>query len=366
MMIAPLSLRRAEPADNPGLCEMFADTPMEGAIWLNQDRRPDYFHGAAVQCERPEVFVSRKEKPPGLNAVFAAGRRQVFVNGQPQSMRYLSDLRIVSGHRGGSKLARGFQFLRREVLKNGEFAQTLVLSENEKALDLLTSRRCGLPGYFPCGEYNFFLIGLRRSTRASSRLQVRRATPRDVPTMQEFFNREAPHKQFFPVYRFDGLGRSDYYRGAELENFFLACAGDELVGLLGAWDQGGYKKMLVRGYGGALKWLRPWINAFSRFRGGIELPAPGTLQRTLYLHCAVCRDNDPDILADLIRDVQSGFAGKGYHHAALGLDRRDPLREALSDCRTMNFAGCHFLVSFGDDPRSNLDDKVFYFEAARI
>jgi hypothetical protein len=38
----------------------------------------------------------------------------------------------------------------------------------------------------------------------------------------------------------------------------------------------------------------------------------------------------------------------------------------LAGCRTMNFAGRHFLVSFGADPRPNLDDKVFYFEAARI
>ena len=365
-MIAPLPLKRAEPADNPDLCEVFADTPMEGAIWINQDRRPDFFHGTAVQSERPEVFVLRKEEEPGLDAVFAVGRRRVFVNGQPQAIRYLSDLRIVSGHRGGSKLARGFQFLRNEVLKNGEFAQTLVLSENEKALDLLTSRRCGLPGYFPCGEYDYFLIGLRHSPSPSPRLQVRRATPRDVPLMQEFFDREAPRKQFSPVYRFDELGRSAYYRDAKLENFFLAWAGDELVGLLGAWDQGDYKKILVRGYRGGLRRLRPWLNAFNRLRGGIELPAPGALQRTLYLHCAVCRENDPDILASLIRDAQSRFAGQGYHHAALGLDRRDPLREALAGCRTMNFAGRHFLVSFGDDPRSNLDDKVFYFEAARI
>ena len=111
-----------------------------------------------------------------------------------------------------AKLARGFQFLRNEVLRNGEFAQTLVLSENEKALDLLTSRRCGLPGYFPCGEYDYFLIGLRHSPSPSPRLQVRRATPRDVPLMQEFFDREAPRKQFFPAYRFDELDRSAYYR----------------------------------------------------------------------------------------------------------------------------------------------------------
>ncbi len=365
-MIAPLPLKRAEPVDNHDLCEVFADTPMEGAIWLNQDRRPDFFHGTAVQSERPEVFVLRKEEEPGLDAVFAVGRRRVFVNGQPQAIRYLSDLRIVSGHRGGSKLARGFQFLRSEVLKNGEFAQTLVLSENEKALDILTSRRCGLPGYFPCGEYDYFLIGLRHSPCPSPRLQVHRATPRDIPLMQEFFNREAPRKQFFPVYRFDELGTSAYYRDVKLGNFFLAWAGDELVGLLGAWDQGDYKKILVRGYGGGLRWLRPWLNAFNLLRGGIELPAPGTLQRTLYLHCAVCRENDPSILTALLRAVQCGFAGQDYHHAALGLDRHDPLREALAGCRTMNFAGRHFLVSFGADPRPNLDDKVFYFEAARI
>ena len=365
-MIAPLPLKRAEPADNPDLCKVFADTPMEGAIWMSQDRRPDFFHGTAVQSEKPEVFVLRKEEEPGLDAVFAVGRRRVFVNGQPQAIRYLSDLRIVSGHRGGSKLARGFQFLRNEVLKNGEFAQTLVLSENEKALDLLTSRRCGLPEYFPCGEYDYFLIGLRHSPCPSPRLQVRRATPRDVPLMQEFFDREAPRKQFSPVYRFDELGRSAYYRDAKLENFFLAWVGDELVGLLGAWDQGDYKKILVRGYGGGLRWLRPWLNAFNRLRGGIELPAPSTLQRTLYLHCAVCRENNPSILTALLRAVQCGFAGQDYHHAALGLDRHDPLREALAGYRTMNFAGRHFLVSFGADPRPNLDDKVFYFEAARI
>jgi len=38
----------------------------------------------------------------------------------------------------------------------------------------------------------------------------------------------------------------------------------------------------------------------------------------------------------------------------------------LAGFRTMNFAGRHFLVSFGDDPRSTLDNQVFYFEAARI
>lgn len=366
MNLAPLPLARAEPADGPDLCAVFADTPMEGAVWLHQDRRPDFFHGAAVQCESPEVFVSRRRNGGGVDSVFAAGRRRVFVNGQPRRVRYLSDLRIASDRRGSAKLARGFQFLRREVLGENEYAQTLVLRENEKALNLLTSRRCGLPGYFSCGDYDYSLFSLRRPPARRSGLQVRRATLRDVPAMQAFFDREAPRKQFFPAYRFSDLDQSDYYRGAALEDFFLARAGEEIVGLLGTWDQGDYKKTVVRGYARKLRWARPWLNLGSRLRGGIELPAPGAWLRTLYLHGVVCRDNAPEILTDLLRAVRTEYAGQTHHHAALGLDRRDPLREALAESRPLSFAGRHFLVSFGDDPRPNLQRDLFYFEAARI
>ena len=365
-MSAPQRFRRAEPTDNSDLCDMFAATPMEGAVRLSQDRRPDYFHGTAVQCEQPEVYIPKQKDEAGLAGVFGAGLRRVFVNGQPRPVRYLSDLRISPIHRSGSLLARGFRFLRREVFKNDEFAQSLVLTENKNALNLLTSGRCGLPGYFQFGDYVLSLISLRRPPRAAAGPQVRRATSDDVPAMQAFFDREAPGKQFFPVYQFAEWGRNDYYRDAELENIFLAHSGNELVGLLGAWDQGRYKKTVVRGYGGALRWLRPWLNAVSRLRGGIGLPAPGAVESTLYLHCAVCRDNDPDIMAALLRGVQQGFAGQDYRHATLGLDRRDPLREALAGCRTMEFAGCHFLASFGADPRPTIEDKIFYFEAARI
>ena len=365
-MITKNPIRRAEKEDSLDLCKILAETPMEGSVCLTQDRRPDYFHGAAVQCEQPEIYVSKQNTTSKIAGVFSAGSRRVFVNGQIQKLRYLSDLRITPGQRSGLMLARGFRFLRNEILENGEFAQTLVISENAKALDILTSHRRGLPKYFPNGEYDFYLISLRQFHFGSSQLQVRKASTRDIPAMQAFFDREAPHKQFFPVYDFTELSQNNYYRDAKLEDFFLAFDGEELIGLLGAWDQGNYKKTHVRGYGGHLRWLRPWLNAVSRLQGGIELPAPGTLQRTLYLHCAVCRENDPSTLTALLRAVQCGFAGQDYHHAALGLDRHDPLREALAGCRTMNFAGRHFLVSFGADPRPNLDDKVFYFEAARI
>ena len=360
------SIKKAAQVDNVDLCEVVAKAPMEGSIRLAQDRRPNYFHGAAVQCELPEIFVSQQPDRSGLAGIFAAGSRRVYVNGKIQPLRYLSDLRIAPDHRGSTLLARGFRFLRNEILTEGEFAQTLVISENEQALSLLTSRRQGLPQYFPCGQYDYSLISLHRPHLDADPFMVRGATVRDIPTMQAFFNREAPRKQFFPAYDFTEIGRSNYFRDATLEDFFLAFENDVLVGILGAWDQSNYKKTQVLGYQGGLRLLRPWLNAAQKLRGGIELPAPGTLHRTLYLHCAVCRDNDANILTALIQAIQRRFEGQKYDHAALGLDQRDSLREALKRFRTLSFAGHHFLVSFGVDPRPNLDDKAFYFEAARI
>ena len=359
-------IKKAEQVDNVDLCEVVAKTPMEGSIRLAQDRRPNYFHGAAVQCEQPEIYVSRRPRRSGLAGIFAAGWRRVYINGQIQPLRYLSDLRIAPDRRGSTLLAHGFRFLRNEILTEGKFAQTLVISENEQALSLLTSHRQGLPQYFPCGQYAYSLISLLRPHLDAGPLQVRSATIRDIPAMQAFFNREAPRKQFFPAYDFTELGSSSYYRDATLENIFLAFEDNALVGILGAWDQSNYKKTQILDYQGGLRLLRPWLNAAQKLRGGIELPAPGTLHRTLYLHCAVCRDNDPDILTALIQAIQRRFEGQKYEHAALGLDQRDPLREALKHYRTMSFAGHHFLVSFSADPRPNLNDKVFYFEAARI
>ncbi len=359
-------IKKATQVDNVGLCEVVAKTPMEGSIRLAQDRRPNYFHGAAVQCELPEIYVSQQPDRAGLAGIFAAGLRRVYINGQRHPLRYLSDLRITSDRRGSALFARGVRFLRNEILKEGEFAQTLVISENEHALSLLTSRRKGLPQYFPYGQYDYSLITLHCPHLDTLPLLVRGATARDIPAMQAFFNREAPRKQFFPAYDFTEIERSNYYRDVTLEDFFLAFENDVLVGILGAWDQSNYKKTQVLGYQWGLRLLRPWLNAAQKLRGGIELPASGTFHRTLYLHCAVCRDNDPDILTALIQATQRRFEGQKYDHAALGLDQRDPLREALKNFRTMSFTGHHFLVSFGADPRPNLDDKAFYFEAARI
>ena len=93
-----MPIRLAEPKDSDAICALLEQAPMGDSMRLTFERRPDYFFGAAVQAEEPAVCVG--ETDGEIFGVFAAGKRRVFVNGQPESIRYLSDLRIASEHPG--------------------------------------------------------------------------------------------------------------------------------------------------------------------------------------------------------------------------------------------------------------------------
>ncbi len=354
-----MSIRFATAKDSEALCALLENSPMGEQIRLTFERRPDYFLGAAVQAEEPIVVVGEDDKTGDLFGVFAAGSRRVFVNGEERKVRYLSDLRIDSSHRGGTWLARGYRFLRREVLDGDELAQTLILSDNAAVRQILTSRRGGLPGYFPAGEYlTYFLSGTVTAANAGA-WEVRQARPEDVGGMQRFFDREARRKQYYPCYRFEDLDTSSYYRGQSIADYWLAFEGEELCGILGTWDQSEFRQTRIQAYHGAIRYARPFLNLVS----SVTFPDPGEVLPMRYLHTAVTKDNRPEILEALLSSILSQeprFPG----YWVLGLDAADPLNAALSRCRKRVFRGGHYGVSFGDAP--DLPEGPFYFEAARI
>ena len=143
--------RRATPDDGEGLVSLFDVCPMGSSIQLVMQRQPDFFAAAEVQVEDVEIVVGERKDPQEIVASFAAGRRQVYLDGHCKQVRYLSDLRIHPDCRGGTLLARGYRYLRQNIFAPGEWAQTMVLEDNRAALDLLTSGRAGLPHYVPAG-----------------------------------------------------------------------------------------------------------------------------------------------------------------------------------------------------------------------
>ena len=343
-----LSYRRAGSADSGALCDLMRETPMGRAIRVTQERDPDFFAGARVQAESPEVWGAFEKGGDGEGdgravGLFSAGARRVYLGGRVRRVRYLADLRIRPERRGGIVLAKGYRLLRREVFAENEWAQTLILDDNKSASDLITSRRAGLPTYHPCGTYRTWFLLPQPVSGADPDLRVRPARPTDLPAMGRLLEREGPGADFTPAVDFGAMPGVDFrlaFRGR----------GGGAIGLLGVWDISGFRRTRVVGYSRSLRLVRPAYNFWARLRHLPRLPRAGRTIPCRALTAVLCRDRDPAILRALLADVlQSGpdCAGALF---AIGLDAEDPLAGALTGLRTRTTTARHYLVGFGGEP----------------
>ncbi|MDF1725363.1 MAG: hypothetical protein P1U59_12645, partial [Alcanivorax sp.] len=95
-------IRQAREEDNGAILSLLQGTPQPGAVTLNFERNPDYFRGARVTCEEPDVWVAEPREGRGpIGAVYNVGWRNVWVNGQARPVRYAHDLRISPQCRNG-------------------------------------------------------------------------------------------------------------------------------------------------------------------------------------------------------------------------------------------------------------------------
>ena len=151
-------IRPSTPDDNAAILDLVARTPQQGLLQLNFERDPDFYMGAFVSCEEPDVWVAEHSSVPGrVVAVINIGARTVYVNGMPQRMRYGHDLRIEPEHRGGMLLHRIFRRLK-TVLAPGEWMQTVILDGNDASLSTVGSGRAGMPTYYPHGSIETHLL----------------------------------------------------------------------------------------------------------------------------------------------------------------------------------------------------------------
>ncbi|MFZ5723190.1 MAG: GNAT family N-acetyltransferase [Pseudomonadota bacterium] len=361
------AIRQATPADGPRILDLIRRTPQYGQVVLNFERDPDFYLGACVSCEDPDIWVAEAEEGP-LLAVFNVGRRTVYVNGEPQRVRYAHDLRVDAGARGGLLLHRMFRQLRR-ILADGEWMQTVILAENRVSMETVGSGRAGLPVYYPCGEIETSLLSTAFAGRPPhvAGIDVMRATAADIPALQRFLDEQAPLHQFFPQYNLGGLLVADrYFNGLAPENYLLALRGSRIVGVLGDWDQGAFKKTRVIGYPGVLRWLRPVHNALRPLTGDLRLPAAGGTLRYRMLHTMVIANQDPDVLHVLL-DQQLHTHRDTADALVMGGFRDDPLLAALRGRRRRRQLSRHYVVSYDGDPRERLAPGLPpYVDLARL
>lgn len=364
------SIRRALPSDSDALLDLFNKTPQEGSIRLNFERQPNFFHATGVSTSHAEIWVMEDLHEQQLIASFSIGKREVYVNGKIRLTRYGSDLRIHPDYTGGRTLFRLFK--KYKELMQDEWMQTVILDENKASINTVGSGRLMLPTYYQTGQFITHMIALNASYPKNTQ-HVRRANASDIETLQTFFNTHAKEKEFYPHYDFSMIGSDDsYYRGIKLEDFFLQFDKNDLIGVVGCWNQKSFKQTRFLSYHGPMKFLRHINNLSSKLFGGLHLPNPGKIANYINLHAVLIKGNQPETLNNILLNIFSEYKNSSYDAVIVGFESRDPLHRALEKIKSHTLISNLYIASYGEKPEYLKNNEqqdsasLFYLEPSRL
>ncbi|MGE5673704.1 MAG: hypothetical protein ACM3XM_07430 [Mycobacterium leprae] len=354
----------ATPADDPAIRRLLRENPVPGAIALSFEREPDYFLGCAPMGRSVQVLVARHLPTGDVAGICCRAIQHRYVNGVPQAIGYLGELRVDPRYRGRWLVSQGMRAIH-ELHADGQVSAYLatITEGNSEAEGVLVDRaRRHFPAFRPVDRLHTLALMLRRRRPHSHGVDA--ATAQDLPAVLAFLNRCGPEKQFFPV-----MEAADFNQpGLTIGDLLLVREQGEIRGCVALWDQSSFKQSRVRGYGGALGWGRPLYNAGARLLGYQPLPAPGESLRNAYATCLCVAGNDPEVFRRLLGALYDKAAGLGYAYLTLGLFEGDPLLPVANRFPHITYRSRLYTACWEDGGtfHDRLDQRIPYLDIAAL
>lgn len=367
----PYQFQLARPADDPALRQILQRNPVPGQMALTYEREPDYFRGCSVMGHTCQTLIARHQ--PSGQAVGLATRsvRQLFVNGAPQDVGYIGQLRVDSAHRGRWLLPQGFRLfheLHQDRATRG-YLTTIIDGNREAEALLVTKARRHYPAYRPLTRLYTLALILRqaRPPRPTAGVELRNGAAVDLPQLIAFLRQTGARRQFFPA-----LNEADFHspatRDFRLEDFLIACQGGQIVGALGLWDQSAYKQTVVQAYSPGLARLKPLYNLAARLLRAQPLTRLGQPIRFAYAAFACVQNDDPAVFQALLAAVCHRAASRGFAFLMLGLCAGDPLLPLARRRLHIPYTSTLYTVCWAEDEswRQALDARPPHVEISSL
>lgn len=350
----------ATAADDADIRRLLAENPVPGRVTVAYERSPDYFLGCGTMGPFHQVMAVRHRPTGELAAIACRAVRPLFVNGEREDVGYLGLLRVDRRFRGRWLVSGAFRFLA-GMHRDGRVADylTTIIEANREAEGVLVHRR---RRHFPLYRevdrlHTLALLCRRPGAPQGPPGQVEWGSETRLPEIVAFLHRHGAARQFFPVWsEADFRPGSPTTLGFRLEDLAMAVEGDRLVGVMGLWDQSGYKQAVVRDYGGLLRWGRPLVDLVGRLRGARPLPRPGEQLRIAYAAFTCVAEDDPAVFSSLLEALRRRAFDRGHDYLLLGLTDRDPLLPAAR--RYPHIPYPSRLYTVGWDARTSLNDRL--------
>jgi hypothetical protein len=339
-----------------------------GAVQVTFEREPSFLQACQLHGRLCQVVIGRDSASGTLIGMGTRSVDEGFINGQPAPLGYLSDLRLEPEYRGGTLIVRGYKLFRRlHGDGRARLYTTAIFSSNRLALSTIALGRAGLPSYHDVGAIRCPGIALGKPRpEIGAGCEVVRGSMSLLPAIVACLNRNHGRRQFGLVHRAQDFLPGGRWLDCAPENFYVALRDGEVVGVLAAWDQSGFKQTRIAGYDQKLKWALPLVDGVRRFRGMPPYPKPGEYLRALHLAFIAVDGDDLKVFRSLLRRAYNDAVRSRYLFAMISLHERDPLLPALGDYSLTPFNGRLFCVCYedGEEDFRSLDERVPYVEAA--
>jgi len=365
------SIELAAPDDDPAIRRLLATNPIPGSVAVTYEREPDYFLGCRTMGRFCQVGVARHRPSGQIAAVGCRATRPRFVNGRPEEVGYLGQLRVDARFRGRWLVSSAMRFLR-QLHADGRVTGYLatIIEGNHVASGVLVHRpRRHFPTFREVERLCTLALILRTPKPvAQSPYKMRRASDGDLGAIVSFLRIHSAAKQFFPVYEEDDFRESSVTLGFRVQDLFLAHHKNELVGVIGLWDQSSYKQTVIWEYSGYLRWGRPLYSAGAGLAGAQRLPSPGQPIHFAYASFICVADNDPQIFGVLLRHAYNLAAERRYAFLMVGLAVRDPLLSVARRYAHLTYHSRLYTVCWEEGGlfHERLDNRIPYVEIAAL
>lgn len=342
-------------ADDADLRRLLRANVMPGEIYLSYEREPSFWAARDLEGPLHQTMIART---PDGRAVGMGSRsvRTLFVNGEPNAVGYLSQMRVDPDFAWGialpKVLAQGWRFFRSLHQDNrAPYYLVSLVAGDTVASRMMTLGLSGWPKLYAVGGLLTFGINVR-GTRSVPRLPngmiLRRAHDADRAAIADCLARNGRRRQFTPVWEASELGDPAMTPGLTLHDFWVVEQGSRIVGTLARWNQQGFKQSVVRGYHDPWRQSRTTINLLARLGLAPYLPAVGeTIRHSFASHLAVDND-DPTVGAALLAATYNSAVAAGDNYLMLGLDTEHPFAKVVRRYRRVVYATQLSVATWGD------------------
>jgi hypothetical protein len=365
-----LTVNLATPADDAAIRELLRREPMPGRIRVAFEREPEFRLGCEVTGEDCQVLVARREDSAEVVGLACRSVRCVFINGRERRLGYLGQLRVDPRFRGRWLISRGFSELKqlhdRDPLPG--YLASIVDGNSDATGVLVQNRRRFFPAFHAVADYCMLAIGINREKQTiRADVQISKPNLRELAEVAWFLQTNGSRRQFFPVWTVEGLDRLSSF-GLGLEDLRIARRGGEIVGVVGLWDQSGYKQTIVHGYTGWLKAAAPLYNLGAPWLGRATLPRPGEKLRSAYASLICIANDEIAVFRALLRETYNLARTRRLGHLLIGLDSRDPLLPAAREYAHVVYPSRLYLAEWPDGGRiyEQLDGRPAYVDIATL